>query len=543
MRSEVAGTRNLVHYGRLSSANHSLGPFVSDSMETDVVVVGAGPTGSLVASRLAADGQRVIVLEAGQRFRGQNALENSEANAGKIMWGDNRNHIGGDFIVPKTGYGVGGGTLSWLGLMPRFRPEDFQTQSTEGVGRDWPIGYDDLRSHYTKIEREFGLAGECGPFAAERYSLPMPAHRMNWHAQVLARGAKKLGAHPFAPPIAINSKHRNGRPACVYCGWCASGCTTGAKATAENTYLASAERLGARVVTGALVSKVICDATSRRASAVEYQDAERIIHRVNAKLVVLAAHAVETPRLLLMSADNGAFRDGVANSSGQVGKNFMSHPTWQVFGSFDEPVNAFKGMQMGHVMVQDYHQRKAASDYARGFILVGYMMTPATFGLLSGLSYGQELKDQIHEYAHTAAWWAHAEGLPDERNTVTLDPHICDSRELPVARVNYRWGENDKRLSAAARDKAAEMMEASGARKVRIGLNYGAHAMGSCRMGDDPETSVVTSFCQTHDVKNLFICDTSTFVTSAPVNPTLTALAIANRACDFMIDAGKRGDL
>ena len=117
--------------------------------------------------------------------------------------------------MPKAGIGVGGGTLAWLGVMPRFHPADFRTHSTEGVGADWPIGYDDLRPHYAKVEREFGVAGECGPFAPEPYELPMPPHRMNWHAQVLARGARQLGAHPFAPPVAINSVAYDGRPACM----------------------------------------------------------------------------------------------------------------------------------------------------------------------------------------------------------------------------------------------------------------------------------------------------------------------------------------
>jgi choline dehydrogenase-like flavoprotein len=159
----------------------------------------------------------------------------------------------------KAGTGVGGGTLPWLGVTPRFRREDFRTLSTEGVGEDWPIGYDDLRPHYQKVEREFGVAGECGPFAAEPYALPMPAHRMNWHAQVLARGARKLGAQLFAPPIAINSVEREGRPACISCGWCGSGCPTEAKATAANTYLAQAEHLGARVFSEAFVHRVNYD--------------------------------------------------------------------------------------------------------------------------------------------------------------------------------------------------------------------------------------------------------------------------------------------
>jgi len=161
------------------------------------------------------------------------------------------------------------------------------------------------------------------------------------HGQVLARGARKLGAHPFAPPIAINSQERDGRPACSYCGWCASGCPTEAKATSANTYQAKAERLGARVITDAFVHRVLHEGD--RATGVLYLDSQRREHRVKAKVVVLTAHAIETPRLLLMS-------DNLANSSGMVGRNFMSHPTWQVFGTFDEPMNTFKGMQMGHVM-------------------------------------------------------------------------------------------------------------------------------------------------------------------------------------------------
>jgi len=271
-------------------------------------------------------------------------------------------------------------------------------------------------------------------------------------------------------------------------------------------------------------------------------DSDRKEHELSARVVVLAGHALETPRLLLMSA-NGTFPDGLANSSGMVGRNFMSHPTWQVFGTFEEPINAFKGMQMGQVMVQDYYQPNARNGYARGYVLISYMMTPITYANLSGSFYGAEFKEFLHDYAHTAAWWAHAEGLPSADNRITLDPELKDNRGLPVARLTYEWGENDIKVAAAARDKAAEMMAASGARKVRIGLNYGAHAMGSCRMGRDARTSVVNKFCQSHDIKNLFICDTSVFVTGAGVNPTLTAMAIASRAGASLAAAAKRGEL
>jgi len=507
----------------------------------DVVIVGAGACGSLMAKELTGRGLSVVVLEAGKRFNPTVDLPNTEANGAKILWTEPRVYSGSHLVVPKTGTGVGGGTLVWLGVMPRFHREDFRTHSTEGVGADWPLSYDDLRPHYEKVEREFGVAGECGPFAPEAYSLPMPPHRMNWHAQVLARGARKLGAHPFAPPIAINSAAYDGRPACIYCGWCGSGCPTGAKATASEIYLHKAERRGARVISEVFVHRVDYDAAKGRATGVTYLDVARQEHQVKANLVVLTTHALETPRLLLLSA-NATFPDGLANSSGCVGRYLMSHPTWQVFGTFDEPINAFKGMQMGHVMVQDHYKPNPRNGYARGFILLSYMMTPVTYANLSGTFYGAELKDFLHSYSHTAAWWAHAEGLPHEHNTVTLDPETKDARGLPVARVTYEWGANDLKLAAAARDKAAEMMNASGARKVRIGLNYGAHAMGSCRMGRDAKTSVVNEFCQSHDVPNLFICDTSVFVTGAGVNPTLTAMAIADRSAEHIAEAARRGD-
>ena len=156
----------------------------------DVVIVGAGACGSLAACELTARGASVVVLEAGPRLDPVTDLRNSEANGGRIMWREPRVHTGQHPIVPKAGVGVGGGTLSWLGVMPRFHRADFRTASTEGVGDDWPIGYDDLRPHYEEVERGFGVAGECGPFAPEPYALPMPPHRMNWHAQVLARGAR-----------------------------------------------------------------------------------------------------------------------------------------------------------------------------------------------------------------------------------------------------------------------------------------------------------------------------------------------------------------
>jgi choline dehydrogenase-like flavoprotein len=508
----------------------------------DVAIVGSGACGALVARDLASQGLSVVVLEAGRRFDPARDLANSEANAGKIMWTEPRVFAGADGVAPKTGVGVGGGTLPFLGVMPRFRRDDFRTHSTEGVGADWPIGYDDLRSHYAKVERDFGVAGECGPCCDEPYELPMPPHRMNWHAQLLAKGARALGARPFAPPIAINSQPYDGRPACIYCGWCASGCPTGAKATSLQTYLAKAERLGSVVISEAFVNRVNYDSATGRVTGVNYIDTRGREQELAARVVVLAAHAIETPRLLFLSR-NGTFPNGLANSSGKVGQGLMSHPTWQVFGTFREPVNAFKGMQMGHVMVHDDLAPDPRRGCARGFILLSYMMTPITYANLSGSFYGADLKDFLYDYARTAAWWAHAEGLPCDDNAVSLDPEVKDARGLPVARVQYAWTANDRALVAGARDRAVAMLHASGAERVRVGLQYAAHAMGPCRMGADPGTSVVNSFGQTHDIRNLFVCDTSVFVTSAGVNPTLTAMALASRSAEYLVSALNRGEL
>jgi choline dehydrogenase-like flavoprotein len=506
----------------------------------DVLIVGSGATGGLAAKELSDHGFSVVVIENGKRYEPGTDLANSEANSAKIQWNEPRVYTGKDQVVPKTGIGLGGGTLTWLGVMPRFQREDFKTYTLEGVGSDWPIQYEDLAPYYAKVERDFGVAGDCGPFAPDAYSLPMPAHRMSWHAQVLSRGAQKLGAHPFAPPTAINSTEYDGRPACVYCGWCGSGCPTGAKATSQGTYLAKAEAAGVQVISEAFVYRVNYDAAAGRVTGVNYWDSEGREHEIRARLVILCAHALETPRLLLLSACS-AFPDGLANSSGTVGKYMLSHPTWQVFGTFDEPVNAYKGIQMGQVMVQDYYKPDPRNDYARGYVLLSYMMTPITYANLSGDFIGEELKRFLHDYPYTAAWWAHAEGLPSENNTVTLDTDVKDRRGLPVARVHIEWQDNDVKLAGAARDKAMQMMEASGARKVRVGLNYGAHAMGTCRMGNDPETSVVNGYGQSHDIKNLFICDTSVFVTGSGLNPTLTAMAIASRSVDYIAAQAKSG--
>jgi choline dehydrogenase-like flavoprotein len=247
----------------------------------------------------------------------------------------------------------------------------------------------------------------------------------------------------------------------------------------------------------------------------------------------VAAHAVETPRLLLLSS-NKAFPDGLANSSGMVGKNFMAHATCTVTGFFNDPVNAFKGPVMGNVLSQDWYPNDHQRDFARGYTLESFVPGPFFYASNYWNIWGAELKEVIRHYAYAGGWWVCGEGLPDDNNTVTLDDQTKDRYGLPVAHLHHRWHENDLKLIQHGGQKAAEVLEAAGAWKVKIGPVSSAHPMGSVRIGNDPKTSVLNSYCQSHDIPNLYVTDTSIFPTGGGGNITLTAMAVTLRASEHL---------
>ena len=509
----------------------------------DFCVVGAGSCGGLVTKELADRGFKVVALDSGPLYDSRVDFVNDEAEMLKLLWSEPRVYTGKHPISTLSGQGVGGGGLVWLGVTPRFHESDFQTYTRDGVGADWPIRYQDLAPYYGRVERDFGVAGINGnPFEPPREPYPMPPHRMSWLAQVLARGVQAVGATPLVAPLAINSVAYDGRPACTYCGWCFQGCPIEAKASSLVTYIPKARRLGASVIPNAFVSRITYSAERNRVTGVEYVDAAGNGHRIAARGVVVSAHAYETPRLLLLSA-NSDFPDGLANSSGLVGRNFMTHPNYQVTGRFAEPINGFKGIPMGQAAVQDYYETDPKNGFARGYSLVSWGPLPYCHAVLGPDVFGDELKQFLLDYRHTAGWWICAEGLPNDRNTITLDPDVKDARGLPVARLTHEWLENDLAVLEASRRASEALLWAAGAEAVWIGGEYAAHPMGTCRMGTDPRRSVVNPFGQSHDIPNLFVCDTSVFVTGAAVNSTLTAMAIASRAVEHMGDQARQGDL
>ena len=511
----------------------------------DVCIVGVGACGGLLAKELAEAGFSVVGLDAGPRYNPHLDFENDETEMLKLLWSGRRVTSGQNPINPWSGTGVGGGTLVWCGVTPRFHLNDFQTASVDGVGVDWPLSYIDLSPFYDQVERDFGVSGQAGenPWEAPRNGpFPMPPLPFSYQAQRLAKGVEKLGGHPLHGPLAIASVAYQGRAACNYCGFCMQGCRSTAKSTTLFTHVPQAEAQGAQILPDSTVFRIEYDAKKNRASGVSYFNANGEAHQIKSRMVIVTAHAIETPRLLLLSANN-TFPDGLANSSGLVGKNFMAHPTCTVTGLFNEPLNGFKGPAMGDLLAQDWYETEGQRGFARGYTLEKFVPGPFFYASNMMNLWGAELKEMIRYYAYAGGWWVCGEGLPNDNNSVSLDAGVKDSHGLPVAHLKHSWLDNDQSLIQHGVNKARDILEAAGAWRVQAGPLSSAHPMGTVRMGNNPQSSVVNSFCQTHDIPNLFVADTSVFPTGGGANITLTAMAIALRASNYIVKQAKAGNL
>jgi choline dehydrogenase-like flavoprotein len=312
------------------------------------------------------------------------------------------------------------------------------------------------------------------------------------------------------------------------------------------TYIPKAIRAGAEIRANCMATRVNLDRDGR-ARSVTYirttEDGGQIEEEQAAQLIILSCYSIETPRLLFNSAQPN-FPDGLANSSGLVGKGLMVHPSHIVYGRFPELVYQYKAPPT-LALTQDFYETNSKNDYARGFTIEPIGPLPQAFArqAMAGLGlWGKELREFMFDYNHYAGMGLVGECLLDEDNQVTLDSEDKDQYGLPVARVTFRWGENDRKLIEAGIQKEHEILEAAGA-EVTWNVDDTAHLMGSCRMGSNPKTSVVDPWCRSWDVPNLFICDGSVFVTSSAVNPSLTIQAIATRTADYIIDRARTEDL
>ena len=528
------------------------------SDKVDVCVIGSGAGGGVVAKELAQHGFSVVVLEGGKRLdplRDYMAARPDWEIAGLI----NRKVFSVpalDTITfgtttrdgPEEARGVGGGTLIYLAYAVRLRPDDFMIKSLDGVGDDWPITYKDMAPYYRRVELELGVSGDANdPWTPGIEPYPNPAFPSSYPNKIIKRGCDKLGIKVWPAPMARLSRPFDGRPSCAQCGQCNLGCMTGAKSSIDVTYIRKAELTGKAEIRPQCVVTQIKVSNKGLAQSVVYFDADCIEHEQNAKLIVVSGGSIQSPRLLLNSVSN-VFPDGLANSSGLVGRYLMQHFGVKSTGHFPERIDQFRGFTGGDVS-QDFCRTNAKQAFARGYRLdlTSGINGPVRASRLIS-SWGRLGKKQMAEmFGYLAGLGTLGEQLPDIRNCVELDNEVKDQYGMPVARLTMDWYDNEKAMLGHMKKHVKEIMAASGATKIiQMNINKigkSAHNMGTCRMGNDPRSSVLNSFCQTHDVPNLFVVDGSCFVSGGTVNPSLTIQAIAVRASDFIAKEAKKGNL
>jgi choline dehydrogenase-like flavoprotein len=523
--------------------------------DPDVVVIGSGAGGAVITKELAEAGLSVVVLEVGRRFDPQEFPTDRpdwEAKSPAIFApADPRR----DLYTSSNSFqynrvkGVGGTTLHYQGVSPRLHESDFMTRTQDGVGADWPIRYADLEPYYSQVEYGLGVAGPSGvdanPFDPPRSQpYPTPPHPFDRLNLMFARGASSLGLHLVASPTAIPSVSWMGRPRCNEAGTCNKGCRLGAKSSMDLTYMARAEATGRVDVRTNCMAREITLRPDGRARSVVYLDRSGSEHELSGRAVVVAGNAIETPRLLLMST-SGRFRNGLANSSGLVGKYFVEHLSIFASGTFEERVDPWRGIPTKGLM-QDFYATNSAHTFARGWSLETssgnhWPVTTATRVGGWGSSHKKRMRDA---FGHTGGLWAVGEQLPDIRNEITLDRFRTDSFGLPIPHIINEPRENDRAMIAKMPGVLSRILEASGARDIRVAPfvpGGSSHYLGTCRMGTEPDTSVVDAWCRSHDVPNLFIGDGSAMVTGGGVNPALTISALAARTVHGMIAAFKAG--
>ncbi|HJZ65505.1 MAG TPA: GMC family oxidoreductase [Candidatus Acidoferrum sp.] len=543
------------------------------SDEVDFVIVGSGAAGGVLAKELSTNGFSVVVLEQGPYLR-ESDFSHDEikvlrefhlSNNPKSQPNTFRKSSAEKAIEQRAvvyGSAVGGTSNHFAANFWRFLEIDFIERSKVGSVPgstlvDWPITYADLEPYYTKVEWEVGVSGLAGasPFDPPRSKpYPMPPLPVKSNGVAFERGARKLGLHPFPAPMAILSQPLAGRSACVNCGFCwGFGCEVKAKSSSLASMIPLAEKTGrCEIRPNSYVHRIELDSRGRATGAV-YFDARKTAHLQKAKAIVLAANGAETPRLLLLSASK-QFPNGLANSSGLVGKNLMLNSAAVAFGVFDERLNDYKGFTVSRI-IHDFYELdpQKVGFCGGGGIDARFDMTPINFASGQGLPpgtprWGKKFKDTIaHNFTRTVKTLSHGTSLPVETNTITLDLDVKDAWGLPALCMTYKDHPDDLKLSNFMNQQALAILDAAGAKQkwsLSVQEQQLAFAMlGTCRMGTDPKASIINTDHRTHDVKNLFICDGSSFVTSGRGQPTETIEALAFRAADRITDLAGRGEI
>lgn len=535
-------------------------------LSADVVIVGSGIAGGHSAFRLAGAGVRVLVLEAGPHLTRNQAVANFVANPEKgpnapypsvpyaphpVDGKENDFYVqaGPDQFVGSYTRILGGTTWHWTGFADRLRPADFRMRSMYGVAEDWPISYDDLVPFYEEVERMWGVAGDPNydwgsPRRVPYPQPPIPSSYMDRQVDV---GLARVGLKSAIFSHARNSVPFDGRPPCCGNNTCVPICPIQAKYDGS-VHTLKARALGAEIVTEALATRIELDA-ERRVSGIRFRRPDGSTGTVTGQVYIVACHAIETPRLLLNSKQEHA-PDGVANSSGAVGRYLLSQLNQDVWGLTKEPVYPYRGPQQtsGIIEFRDGEFRRERAAVGTSFMNDGWSGNEDAVNLAGDLAKqgyrGHRMISALREQmARHLRLNSSAETLPVWENRVDLDEDKPDSAGIPRPRVSFTVDEYTKAGLAYAVEGTMKVFEALQASEVKTNTPYLSSAIigGTTRMGADPRTSVVDPVLRSHDHPNLFILGTGAHLT-APVNaPTLTVAANALRAADqILADLGQR---
>lgn len=505
-----------------------------------VIVIGSGAGGGTLANELCQKGVKVVCLEAGTHLNYAKDFKNDEWHMfGKEAWLDKRTtsgtwEVARDFPnlpawICKT---VGGSTLHWAGASLRIQEHEFKALTHYGEVKDaalldWPITLAELEPYYDKAEDKMGVT--------RTHDIPGLPGNNNY--KVMEAGARKLGyKQVHTGRMAINSQPRDGRPGCMQLGFCFQGCRMSAKWSTLYTEIPKAEATGNFELRSSSTVLKVTHNDKGLVDGVLYADKDGNQQHQKARIVCIAGNSIESPRILLNSASN-MFPDGLANSSGEVGRNYMRHMTGSVYAEFSKPVNMYRGTTMAGII-----QDESIHDPSRGFV-GGFEMETLSLGLpfmaafLKPGAWGTDFANSMEQYEHMAGMWLVGEDMPRSSNRVSLNSDELDANGLPIPNVHYDDHPNDVAMREYAYEKGEQVYEAVGAIKTHRVVPYpSTHNLGTNRMSEKAKDGVVNRWGQTHDIKNLFVSDGSQFTTGAAENPTLTIVALAIRQADYIAE-------
>lgn len=516
------------------------------SARADIVIVGAGAAGLAFAWRVAVPELKIVCLERGieRDHRAAPTRDDDWEFALQTRFNANPNIRRGPAdhpvddsetpIKPAFFNGVGGSTLRWGAHFPRFHPSDFRSRSLDGVGRDWPLRYDDLVPYYDLNDDMMGVAGIAGdPSNPPRAERPCPPLPLCPATEKLARAFDSLGWHWWPADAAILTNPRPGRETCNNCGPCGLGCSRLACATADIAYLAPAKARGVEMITGATVTSIECK--SGTAIAVHYKDAAGARQRLSLDHLVLAANGLGTSRLLL---------DTPALNRPGLGKGLMLHPTAIVTGIFSEDLASYRGPFATSIFSQQFYETEPSRGFRRGFQMQALRGQGPLTTALGG--YGERLPWGARHVARFAATFGRTlsltittDDLPEPENRIEIEPERRDRWGMPIPRMIYRLGENTNAMLKFGIERAREALVAAGAVEIAVtplSRAAGFHLMGTAHAGGRGTEAIVDDTGRMHGAENVIIADSSVFASAAAVNPTPTLQAFALRAADALRD-------